>query len=240
MYVDTRESASVIAAARTVGFIPMCLEVGDYSTDKVIVERKKLPDFIASTTSRAGEPPRIYHQLDNMFAECERTQRIPLLFITGRLTSRACPKCGFLFEGAEADFNKRLEEHGITGIKFNRNSVFGACASVWVRYNINIIWTEQPIQEWMVELKYMLEKVDEGKYQMPQRRQLKTFSRDKNTAVLARTFDLPPKKAEVLAKNIGGLYAVLDAARNNPRKLTTLTEINDRTLAKIKDIAGIT
>jgi len=244
MYVDTREKLPVITVARRHGFIPMGLECGDYSTDKAIVERKKLSDFIQSCQAHYGKPPRIYDQLDRILAECERTQRIPILFITGRLSNRNCPKCGLLFEGAEAEFNKRMQEQSKThphlaGLTLNKNMIFGSFASIWVRYQVSIIWTEQPITEWMPALASMLEKIDEGKLLMPHRRKLKEFANDKNTAVIARALELQPKKAAILAKEFGGLYQVLHIAKTSPSRIHDMPEIGSRTLSKIKDMAGI-
>jgi ERCC4-type nuclease len=225
IYMDTREFSRlehrhIREFARTLGFIPMALECGDYSTDKLIVERKEIGDFVNSTFARYGETSRLVSECERIFAECQRSERIALLLITGKL----------------CDVEKQFADRGQ---KLNRNAIFGSFASIWVRYAFNIIWTEQPAEEWLPELKSLAEKIDEGKWMMPQRKKLKEFSRDRNVAVVARTFDLSPKVAETLTKRFKTLYGVVDAAKNHPSDIYVLENIGSRTLRKIQELAGL-
>jgi ERCC4-type nuclease len=226
IYIDTREFTRpslrhIQKLARELGFIPMALECGDYSTDKLIVERKEIGDFTNSTFARYGTTSRLIDQCDRIFAECQKTERIPLLLITGKLS----------------DVEKQFRERGQS---LNRNAIFGSFASIWVRYAFNIIWTEQPPEEWLPELKLMAEKIDEGKYLLPQQKKLKEFSSNRNIAVIARALDLNPKDAEILVKRFKNLAGVLDAASHRPSEILVLENFGTRKLAKIQELGGTT
>jgi len=219
IYVDTRER-KIVALARKKGFIPMALEVGDFSTDKVIFERKEISDFVNSTFARYGETSRLTTQMERLFTVCQRSERIPFLLIHGKV------------EDVEKAFAERNQ-------KLNRNAIYGSVASVFVRYAINIIWSEQPIDEILEEVKSIAEKIDEGKLLMPQRKKLKEFASDRNLAVIMRTFDLTKKQAEPLQKKFKTLAGVVDAAAHHPSEIYIIENIGSRTLRKIQEYCGI-
>lgn len=220
IYVDTREPEYIRIQARKLGFIPMALETGDFSTDKVIFERKEIGDFVNSTFARYGETSRLTEQMERLFTVCQSSERIPFLLIHGRI------------EDVEKSFAERNQ-------KLNRNAIYGSVASVFVRYAINIIWSEQPIDEILAEVKSIAEKIDEGKLLLPQRKKLKEFSSNRNIAVVARTFDLNPKVAELLVKRIGPLNKIVRAAEVEPSSIFVIEGVGSRTLRKIQEYCGL-
>lgn len=220
IYVDTREPSEVKFAARKLGFIPMALEVGDFSTDKVIFERKEIGDLVNSTFARYGESSRLFDQAERLFAVCKNSERIGWLVIHGKISA------------VEKQFLERKQ-------KLNRNAIYGAVASVSVRYDFNIYWSEQPMEEILEWVKSTAEKIDEGKLLLPQRKKLKEFASNRNVAVVARAFDLNPKLAELLVKRIGPLNKIVRAAEVEPSSIYIIEGIGSRTLRKIQEYAGI-
>jgi len=146
---------------------------------------------------------------------------LPWLLITGKLSDVA------------EDFKKRKQT-------LNKSAVYGAVASVMVRYAINILWTEQVASEWLAEIKSIAEKVDEGKYLLPQRKSLKQFASNRNVASICRTLEINPKLAETLNKKFGSLYGILDACKNHPSNILLIDGIGMRTLQKFKELGGLT
>ena len=210
----------MVAIARRFGFIPMALDVGDYSTDHIIFERKKTSDLVASIYGRYGDTSRLQDQCERLFTACNEKERLPWLIITGKLSD------------VEEQCKKRKQV-------LNKNAVYGAVASVMVRYNINILWTEQAASEWLPEIKSIAEKVDEGKYLLPQRKSLHQFASNRNVASICRTLEVNPKIAEILVKKFGSLYGVLDACKNRPTEILIIDGIGQRTLQKFKELGGI-
>ena len=203
------------------GFIPMALDVGDFSTDHIIFERKKTNDLVQSIFARYGQTSRLQDQCERLFAACNEKERLPWLLITGKLSDVA------------EDFKKRKQT-------LNKSAVYGAVASVMVRYAINILWTEQVASEWLAEIKSIAEKVDEGKYLLPQRKSLKQFASNRNVASICRTLEINPKLAETLNKKFGSLYGILDACKNHPSNILLIDGIGMRTLQKFKELGGLT
>ena len=242
-YVDSREKDTdrvpIKRLAKAIGFVEMKLDFGDYGTEKAVIERKQVNDFINSCFARGGEPPRIYRQIDGIMDMAEKQQVIPMLLITGRLSTTKCPSCQHLFEGADADFKKRWKEQFGQERELNKNAVYGAVASIKCRYAIDIFWTDQPIIDWLKEIKSYLEKVDEGKHLIPHRRKLKEFAKTRNTAIIARTFDITPSRAEVFEKKYCNLIGVINALKNQPKEVACLDGIGERTIQRMKEIAGI-
>jgi len=198
----------------------MALDVGDFSTDKVIFERKEIGDLVNSIFARYGGESRLFEQVERLFQVCQASERIGILLVTGKILD------------VEREFLERKQV-------LNRNAIYGAIASVLVRYDINIIWSEEPIEEVLAIVKSVAEKIDEGKLLLPQRKKLKEFARDRNVAVVARCFDLNPKIAELLVKRIGPLYKIVEKARTEPSAIYVIEGIGTRTLRKIQEMAGI-
>jgi ERCC4-type nuclease len=198
----------------------MALDVGDFSTDKIIFERKKTSDLVNSIFARYGKPSRLQDQCERLFQACHDKERLPWLLITGKISD------------VEEEFKKR-------GQKLNRAAVYGAVASVMVRYDISILWTEQVATEWLPEIKSIAEKVDEGKYLMPHRKSLSEFATNRRAAAICRALDLTPKVSEILQKRFGSLYGVLEAAKSHQSDILVLEGISTRTLRKIQEIGGL-
>jgi len=199
----------------------MALDVGDFSTDHVVFERKKTNDLVQSIFARYGKPSRLQNQCERLFNACHDKDRIPWLLVTGKLSD------------VEQQFKERKQS-------LNRAAIYGAIASVTVRYAINILWTEQTAIEWLTEIKAIAEKIDEGKYLLPHRKTLGEFSGNRRMASICRALDLTPKIAEKLQKKFGSLYGVLEASKNHPSDILVIEGISTRTLQKIRELGGIT
>lgn len=220
MFVDSREPVVCRRAALQRGFVQMALDVGDYSSEKVVFERKDLGDLVNSIFARYGDRPRLFEQMDKLFDDCQRLQRVPFLLVSGSL------------EAVERQFKER-------GQRLNRQAIYGAIASVVVRYDINIIWYERPFKELLDIMWSIAEKVEEGKLLLPQRRKLKEFSRSRSVASIANALQISPIVAERLTKKFGSLYNVLEAVKNHPSDVLVVEGIGKATFEKIKALGGI-
>jgi ERCC4-type nuclease len=221
IYVDTREPQIIKRVARRLGFTPLAMEVGDYGTDKIIFERKKIGDLIASCyPKRYGEKARLQDQAERIYKESERRNIIPVLLITGNLKNHV----------------EMLKEK--CNVTINKNAVYGSVASVFVRYGIHIFWTEQPIGEWLREIRSICVKVDEGKYLLERRKPLHTIARNKQVANISRALEVSPRLAGRLHEKYGGLYGVLSAIKFKPSDVLSIDGIGNVTMKRMKILGG--
>jgi len=221
MFVDSREPTDIKAAAVRAGFIVMALDHGDFQSSKCVFERKDVGDLVNSTFARYGETPRLFDQMDRLFDYCQTVEKVPVLLICGKLSS------------VEQQFAER-------GQKLNRASIYGAVASVMVRYAVNVFWSEQPFEEVLEIIAKVSEKVEEGKLLLPMRRKLKEFSRSRSVASVANSLQVSAKVAEQLIKKFGGLYGILDAIKNQPQNILVMEGIGKATFEKMKRLGGVT
>jgi len=220
MFVDSREPLDIRKLAIKRGFKQMALTVGDFASPMCVFERKDVGDLVNSIFARRGETPRLFKQLNRMYAQCSAYKRIGFLLVTGKIVT------------VEEQFAKRKQT-------LNRNSIYGAIGATVVRYDMNLIWTEQPAEEWLEEIIKVAEKVEEGKLLMPKRKKLKEYSRVRSVAVVARALDISPKLAIRLVKKFGGLFGVLHAIKYNPSQVLVMEGIGEKTFMKMKGLANI-
>jgi len=220
MYVDSREPATYKDAATKQGYVEMALDNGDYQSDYVVFERKEIGDLVNSIFARYGAQPRLFEQMDRMFDFCERTGKVPWLIVTGNL------------ERCEQQFKDRKQT-------LNKMAIYGALASVAVRYAVNIIWSERTFSELLVIMRSISEKVSEGKLQMPMRRQLKSISRSRTVASVANALQISPRLAEQLVFKFHGLYGILEAIKHQPQDILVMDGIGRATFNKMKQLGGV-
>jgi ERCC4-type nuclease len=155
-----------------------------------------------------------------MFDYCERVEKVPWLIVTG------------LIEDVEAQFKERKQV-------LNRQAIYGALASVSVRYAVHIIWSERPFKEVLEIMKSICEKVHEGKLNQPIRRKLKEFSRWRSVATVANSLQVSSKIADSLVKKFGGLYGILEAIKHRPGEVLIMEGIGQSTFNKMKVLGGV-
>lgn len=220
LFVDSREPEDCRRAAINAGFIQMALDYGDYQSDECVFERKEIGDLVNSIFARYGQTSRLFEQMDAMFDYCERSEKVPWLLISGNM------------ERVEQQFKERNQT-------LNRQAIYGALASVSVRYGVHIIWSERSFTELLELIKSIAEKVKEGKLNQPIRRKLKEFSRWRSVATIANALQISPKIAEDCVKKFGGLYGTLDAVKNRPQDVLVMSGIGRATFEKMKQLGGV-
>ena len=120
---------------------------GDYSTEKVIVERKTLNDLYGSIVGNGGKPGRLASQISRL--SCH--DKVVLVLIVGNVPT-------FI------DDMKRL------GIKTDINIVYGALASLACRERIHVMWMEMEWDALITMIRFM-QKVENAEYMVPSRRE---------------------------------------------------------------------
>lgn len=122
------------------------LPEGDYSTEKVIVERKTMSDLYGSIVGSKSKPGRLTSQISRL--SCH--DKVVLVLVVGNVPT-------FI------DDMKRL------GIKVDINIVYGALASIACRERIHVMWMEK---EWdaLISMIRFMQKVENGEYMVPSRR----------------------------------------------------------------------
>jgi len=218
LIVDSREPIKVRRILKTLGvkFIVRKLDAGDYETDHCIFERKTVEDFFQSIQgNRIREGAQLFDQLDRLVDYAERAHKIPFVCITGSFV----------------ELEKRALRYGY---KINYEAVYGAIASILVRYGVNVLHLAGDAQMFKVIMK-IEEKIAEGKLGVPHRAVFRRIHRDRRIAHIANCLRVSPKVAERLFKRFGGLYGVLTAS---DQELLGINGIGPVTLARIKALLG--
>lgn len=191
------------------------LEAGDYLTEKCVFERKSVEDFVQSMRGWADRiGGRLFDQMDKLYDFAERTGRVPFLMIHGDF----------------GELKRKMQQFG----ELNVNAVFGAIASVVVRYNVNVVSTLSP-DEMLFTMMKIAEKVEEGKLGLPQRKSLRLVHPDRRVAHVANVLAISPRIATELLKRFGGLKGILLAS---DEQLLSVPGIGPVVLAKIRAILG--
>jgi len=222
--IDTREPLNIYEAARAtkLPWVRMTLTMGDFASDRVIWERKKIGDLCQSIYTH-----RLRDQLDRMYGYCQRQGKIIYLFVHGSIRELA------------QQFSERKQ-------KLNPNALDGAIASTMVRYDANILWVVHQHDKEKEALKHALmtiwkvcEKVEEGKLGMARRKNLKEYSYDKRVAVVCNALRVGPKLAQLLVKKFGGLFYILYAIKETPEKILVMPGVGPATYKRMKMMAGL-
>ena len=218
--VDTREKWRLVWAQklRQLGCKVRfeALEAGDFLTEHCVFERKTVPDFVQSMRGNYGRVGgRLFDQAHKLIQFAQRTERIPFLVIIG-------------------DFDKYREEIKQYG-NLNVNAVFGAIASVIVRYDINVIWNLRGEDEAIFVMYKIAEKVAEGKLNVPHRKSVRKVHTDPKVIKVANVLGVSPKLAVRLVKKFGGLRRILLAS---DQELMTVKGVGPIVLSRIKAYIG--
>jgi ERCC4-type nuclease len=124
------------------------LDEGDYSTNKVIVERKTIADLYSSIVGSRDQPARLFNQVERLTCH---TDKVVLIMVTGNV----------------GDFIDRMKK---LKVNINLNILYGALASISCRERIHIVWMDN---EWnaFISMIHFMKKVDEEDYMIPHRRE---------------------------------------------------------------------
>jgi len=124
------------------------LRDGDYATNKVLVERKTIGDLYTSITGYKGHKGRFPQQVDRMATHTN--DQIVVVMITGSVK----------------DYADTMKAIGVT---INQDIIYGEVASIHCRYKIPPLWIQD---EWsaMIHMVKFMKKVDEGKIDVPTKR----------------------------------------------------------------------
>ena len=215
--IDTREPAEIFEAARKTDlqWTRMTLTYGDFASEHVIWERKHIQDLVQSIYTK-----RLEHQLENLYKYCQPRGKVAFLFVHGKI--------------------KELEKQfAARGQKLNPNAIIGAVASVLVRYDCNVFWSEQPMEEALKILWKICEKVEEGKLGIPRRKDLKTHSYNRRVAVFCHALRIGPKLATRLVKKFNNLYNFVIAMKEHPEEVLVIEGVGPATFRKLKMMVGL-
>ena len=215
--VDVYEPKIFVDKLRMLGHevVVSKLDAGDYQIDRCIFERKSVADFVQSMrgwSDRVGG--RLFDQMDKLYTYAEGSGLVPFLMIHGDF----------------GELRRQMERFG----ELNVSAVFGAIASVVVRYNINVVATVGEDEMLYVMLK-IAEKVSEGKLGLPHRKSLRLVHPDRRIAHIANVLAVSPRVAEQLCRRFGGLRGILLA---KDEELLSVPGIGPVILAKIRAILG--
>jgi len=189
LYVDTREdtrnrSIDKICQDLRLPFVHAKLDVGDFATDKCIMERKTIQDFYGSTISQ-----RIFDQQDRLAKWADEHNYVAIWGISGNL----------------------LDLHNEIPIQINPEVLFGTMASIACRSRCHIFWAT--CDEDLIKLFYeFATKVSEGKYGTPRRLPLSRDFATNRAAHVATVLRVSTKQAEGLLNKFGSLKKILLAS----------------------------
>jgi len=192
------------------------LPAGDYKTKYCLFERKTVADFTGSIRGQYGRTGgRMFDQAKKMIDCAVDEKLIPFLVIIGDF----------------AEHKEKIKEYG----KLNVNAIFGAIASIVVRYDINIIWNLATEDEALYVMMKIAEKVAEGKLGIPHRQSIRKVQANRKAVHVANVLRVSPKLAEKLVKKYGGLKRILLAS---PKSLMNISGIGPSTIARINALLG--
>ena len=182
------------------------LHSGDYAAridGELIVgcERKTIEDFVLSLQSK-----RIFSQVDKL----HKDYKVIILILEGNLT-------GLYVKMA------RMKLH------FNEEVFWGSYASLVVRDNLHVIWTQTPEQTQNIAYK-ICKKIAEGKYQIPRKWKPKNLNTPKDL------LEAIPGVTEILSTTLLREFKnIATIAHASEKELCSVKGVGPRVAKKIKD-----
>jgi len=213
--VDSREREETFNLCKVLGInaTRTALEVGDFASEKMRVERKTISDLYASLMSH-----RLQNQLKRFNEFCDSKGLVKFLLVEGNFDT----------------FKQHLPED----IQTNEDLFYGTIASIIVRDNINLIWIvptegsskESMTIEAMKTIYKVSQKIDEGKWGLPRRESLPNGP-DMKIVHIASVLRISTTLAERLLQRFGSFRQILLA---EDKDLLTITGVGQSTLQRIK------
>jgi DNA excision repair protein ERCC-4 len=187
--IDDREPRDLIKKLRQIyPEIEWCVEKikeGDYVTDKVICERKTISDLHSSI-------------IDGRFdSQLNRIATHKKIYV-------------FMVVGSVKDYCKALRYKKIF---CSEDMLFGAIASVAVRYNMHVFWADNELECIHSVIQFMRQ-IDEGKYRIP--------SRSTHRVLLSRLFNIPMTSVDELFNKYG---SIANIAMLTPKEISKIKYI---------------
>jgi len=150
--VDTREPPEnyefLVNTFRTTQFKKAALPEGDYSTEKVLVERKTLSDLYGSIMGSKDKSGRLQHQVSRLTTH---TDQIVLIMIIGNMF----------------DYIRKMDK---LGINVNPDIIYATISSIICREHIHFLWYEHESDALINMVRFMM-KVEDDKHHVPSRRE---------------------------------------------------------------------
>lgn len=195
------------------------LSCGDFESPECLVERKTVLDLVGSINGKKmpdgkRKDGRLFSQMARMAEYCEKTDRIPFLFVSG-------------------DINEAIEFFEMKGLEVNVKSLLGALVSVIVRYNINVFWMFDDDDEMVWCMKNLFEKVRDGKYGIPHRDSIRT-NKNRKVATWMTILRTSPNLTKLLIKEFGTFENFLKVLRTDEERITNIKGIGPKTVTKWK------
>ena len=151
--IDTREPPKfhefLIKTFPHISFCAAALKEGDYESELCLVERKTVNDLYGSMMGTKDKPGRLHDQLERL--SVHQNEKVVILLITGSM----------------GDFITKM--HEVRKMNIDQDALYGQIASITCRYNIMPLWIHHP-QEALITMIKLMMKIDEGKWQIPDRR----------------------------------------------------------------------
>lgn len=204
--VDSREPERyydfLVKAFPGLRFSRQALKEGDYASEKVLVERKTLMDLQSSIVGNKGGINRLFDQAERLSLH---EDKVVCYLITGKM----------------ADYYEKMKEIGVVP---KEDILYGAIASLACRYGYHIIWAEEDFSGLVTLIKF-IQKVDEGKWQVPVRRNEDILS--------AKLLGLTSFQWYDVRKKFGGLVGISKAT---DRELLSIYGIGPAKVERIRKI----
>lgn len=182
IFVDTREPKSYLVFLQKVfpdvTFVPRALGEGDFASEKVLVERKMLPDLYGSIMGSKNHKGRFQDQVGRL--ACHNDQIVMVMVI--------------------GNMKKFIETLGKNNIRINEDIMYGQLSSIMCRERIHVMWYEDEWTALICMVKFM-KKIEEGNYMIPSRREPDMLAARLFGITLTQWYDLSRKFKTI--SNIG-------------------------------------
>lgn len=215
--VDSREREETFNLCKVLGITAKrtALEVGDFASEKMRVERKTINDLYGSLLTQ-----RLQDQLKRFNNYCDSHDLVKFLLVEGNIET----------------FKEHLPQ-GMS-LKVNPEVLYGTIASVLVRDRINLIWvlpasgsSKEAMTLEAIKIVYKVsQKVDEGKWGL-QRRESLPHGPGMKAAHVATALRISVTLADRLLKKFGSLRNILLA---EDKDLLVVSGLGATTLQRIK------
>lgn len=206
IWVDSREPKKylefLVKTFPKTRFEVTALQEGDYMSERVLVERKTVADLRSSILGTKDKTGRFIKQLERM---ATHDSQIVVIMITGNM------------EKYTADMRK-------IGIEIDQEILYGELASCACRYGCQVWWFENEWDGMIAMVKYM-KKVEEGKLNVPSRRDPDVLA--------ARLLGVTLFQWKELKKNF---HSITSIALADEKDLMKIKGIGDKKARKIKRI----
>ncbi len=191
--VDTREKEYIynflVKLFPQHEFVREAMKEGDYESEKVIVERKRMADLYGSVMGNGKEPGRLNDQLNRL---CCHDDKIVVVMVIGSVNK---------FVG---DMKSEIN------MNINPEILYGAISSICSRNRIHVMWIEEEWNALRCMVKFM-EQVDDGKWMVPSKREPDNL--------FARLVGITPVQGKEMMRKFKSISAVASAPMSSLQEI---------------------